>query len=244
VTLGDLDHGLATEVAAAIGPRARALELDVTDPGSFAAFVEHAGPLDVLVNNAGIMPEGAFVDESDATTSAILDVNVIGPVNGMRAALPAMVERGSGHVVNVASMLGKMELPGLASYVASKHAVVGLSAAVRAELAGTGVTLTTVLPAVVNTELSSGIAIPLARFFKVEPEDVARAIVASLERRPQEVSVPRWAAWYPKLRPLIPGALDTRFRKAVGDDKALTAVDPAGRAAYSERIGRGVSSSG
>lgn len=236
--LGDLDVELAADVAVGIGPRARALELDVTSPESFEEFVAACGPLDVLVNNAGIMPEGPFLEEQDSTTQAILDVNVVGPINGMRAALPGMVGRGRGHVVNVASMLGKIELPGLASYVASKHAVVGLSAAVRSELAGTGVTLTTVLPAVVNTELSSGITIPLARFLKVEPEDVAQAIVASVERPRHEVSVPRWAAWYPKLRALFPVAVDARLRRAVGDDKALTAVDPAVRGAYSERIGR------
>ena len=238
MVLGDLDVELAADVALGIGPRARALELDVTDPESFAGFADEAGPLDVLVNNAGIMPEGPFLEEEDRVTRAILDVNVVGPVNGMRAVVPGMVARGGGHVVNVASMLGRIELPGLATYTASKHAVVGLGAAVRAELAGTGVALTTVLPAVVNTELSSGIAIPFARFLRVEPEDVARAVVRSVERRPREVSVPRWAALYPMLRPFFPSAFDDRLRRAVGDDKALTAVDPAGRAAYSARIGR------
>ena len=207
----------------AIGPRARAVELDVTDPESFAAFVEQAGPLDVLVNNAGIMPEGPFLEEADATTRAIFDVNVIGPINGMRAALPGMVERGRGHVVNVASMLGKMELPGLASYVASKHAVVGSGRRCAAELAGTGVTLTTVLPAVVNTELSSGITIPLSRFFKVEPEDVARAIVGSVERRPQRgVGTPLGGLVPEAARALPAPPWTTRLRGAVGDDKALT----------------------
>jgi short-subunit dehydrogenase len=186
------------------------------------------------------MPTGRFLDEQMATTEAVFGVNVAGPVNGMRLVLPGMIERGRGHVVNVASLLGKTELPGLASYTASKHALVGLTAAVRTELGGTGVTLTTVLPSVVNTELSSGIAIPLARLARVEPEDVARAIVDSCAKRPKEVAVPRWMGLYPVLRPFIPDQVETLVRRLIGDDKALSAVDPAGRAAYAERIAQQV----
>jgi short-subunit dehydrogenase len=94
-----------------------------------------------------------------------------------------MIDRGCGHVVNIASMLGKTELPGLATYAGSKHAVVGLGAAGRPELAGTGVTVTTVLPSIVKTELASGIAPGLVRVIRVEPEDVAIAIVGTVDDR-------------------------------------------------------------
>jgi NADP-dependent 3-hydroxy acid dehydrogenase YdfG len=242
VCLGDLDGDAARATAAAIGPRARAFPLDVASRASFAAFVDEieatVGPIDVLVNNAGIMPAGGFLDEADATTAAILDVNVQGPINGLREVLPPMVARGRGHVVNVASMLGKLELPGLATYTASKYAVVGLSAAVRAELDGTGVTLTTVLPAVVATELSSGIPIPFARLIRVEPEDIAAAIVASCARPRAEAAVPRWIGLYPVLRPFVPDRVEALIRRLIGDDKALTAVDPSGRAGYAERVAR------
>jgi NADP-dependent 3-hydroxy acid dehydrogenase YdfG len=244
VCLADLDGDVVADVTRKLGPRAHPFHLDVASEASFAAFVASAeetlGPIDVLVNNAGVMPTGRFLEERMATTQAVFAVNVAGPVNGMRLVLPGMIERGRGHVVNVASMLGRTELPGLATYTASKHAVVGLSAAVRSELTGTGVTLTVVLPSVVNTELASGIAIPLARLARVEPEDVAEAIVASCDSRAKELAVPRWMALYPVFRPFIPGPIEALARKLIGDDKALCAVDPAGRAAYVERIAKQV----
>lgn len=242
VAVGDLDGQAAVAAASEIGPTTHPFGLDVSSPTSFAEFVtavqRTVGPIDILVNNAGVMPAGRFLEERAATTATILEVNVAGPAYGMRLVLPGMIERGRGHVVNVASLLGKTELPGLATYTASKHALVGLSAAVRTELAGTGVTITTVLPSVVDTDLASGISIPLARFVRVEPEDVARAIVASCESRSKEVVVPRWMALYPIARPFIPDRIEALVRRLLGDDRALSAVDPAGRAAYLERLAR------
>jgi NAD(P)-dependent dehydrogenase (short-subunit alcohol dehydrogenase family) len=244
VCLADLDGDVAADVAARLSPRAHPFQVDVASEESFAAFVasveETVGPIDVLVNNAGVMPTGRFLDEKMATTEAVFGVNFAGPVNGMRLVLPGMTERGRGHIVNVASMLGRTELPGLASYTASKHAVVGLTAAVRRELGGTGVTLTVVLPSVVNTELASGITIPLARFARVEPREVAEAIVASCDSRAKELAVPRWMALYPMFRPFIPWPVEALARRLIGDDKALSAVDPSGRAAYVERLAKQV----
>jgi short-subunit dehydrogenase len=247
VALGDLDAAAAADAAAAIGPAARAFELDVTSRrsvGRFLSAVEEAhGPVDVLVNNAGIMPAGAFLAERERTTDAILAVNLRGVINGMRAVLPGMIDRGRGHVVNVASLLGKTELPGLATYVASKHAVVGLTAAVRPELKGTGVTVTVVLPSIVNTELASGIRLGLGRVIRVEPERVATAIVRTVDTRANEVAVPNWLSLYPTLRPFIPNRLEALARRLLGDDKALNAVDLSARAAYEERATRSARSS-
>lgn len=242
VCLGDLDtEGVAT-AAAEIGRGCEPFQVDVRSRESFTEFLASielaVGPVDILVNNAGVMPVGRFLDESDATTSTIFGVNVAGPIHGMRLVLPGMIERQRGHIVNVASMLGRTELPGLATYTASKHAVVGLTAAVRREMDGTGVTLTTVLPAVVNTELSSGITIPLARVIRVEPGDVARAVVNSVQSRPKEVTVPRWMGLYPVVRPFIPDVVESIVRKVVGDDKAFNAIDPERRAGYTERLAR------
>ena len=240
VCIGDLDPDAAAEAAEEIGPKALPFALDVASRTSFAEFIaaseELAGPLDVLVNNAGVMPAGNFVAEDDATTSTILDVNLRGPLNGMRLVLPRMISRRRGHVVNVASLLGKTELPGLATYTASKHAVVGLSAAVRAELAGTGVTVTTVLPGIVNTELASGIAIPFASLARVEPQDVARAIVESCAGRQREIVVPSWMSLYPALRPFVPDVVEAVIRRLLGDDRALRAVNEDERAPYLERL--------
>jgi NAD(P)-dependent dehydrogenase (short-subunit alcohol dehydrogenase family) len=240
VCIADLDGDSAASAALAIGSRAEPFQVDVRSLESFSDFIESAersvGTIDVLVNNAGVMPTGPFLEESEATTELVMGVNVAGPVFGMRLVLPGMIARGRGHIVNVASMLGRTELPGVATYVASKHAVVGLTNAVRSEIAGTGVTLTTVLPGVVNTELSSGFTIPFARLFRVEPHHVAKAIVDSCHTHHKEIAVPSWMGFYPTLRPFIPDQVETFVRKLLGDDRAMRPDDPEGRAGYSTRL--------
>jgi NADP-dependent 3-hydroxy acid dehydrogenase YdfG len=246
VCIGDLDGDAAADAAAAIGNTAYPFQVDVRDAESvrdFVASVEDAvGPVDILINNAGVMPAGRFLDEAPQTTQAVIEVNLLGLITVMRAVLPGMLERRRGRIVNVASMLGRTELPGLATYTASKHAVVGLTAAVRSELRGSGVKLTVVLPSVVNTELSSGIALPraVARLVRVEPEDVAKAIVDSCDGDASEVAVPRWLALYPILRPFIPGRIEDLVRRLLGDDRALTSVDAETRSAYTQRLARQV----
>ena len=242
VCIGDLDAEAAGDAAGQIGRRVHGFTLDVTDAGSFADFVTAAeemyGPIDVLVNNAGIMPAGRFLDEPAKVTDAIIDVNLRGPIHGMKLVLPGMIDRGRGHMVAVASGLGRFEVPGLATYCASKHGAVGLSATVARELEGSGVTVTVVLPSAVHTELSSGIAFPFERIAKVTPEQVADAIVASCDSRPREVWVPRWMRPYPPLAQLLPRRLERIVRRAFSaDDRALD-VDATARSAYVERIAR------
>jgi NADP-dependent 3-hydroxy acid dehydrogenase YdfG len=240
VALGDLDADAAQDAAAALGGEAFAL--DVTSADSFSAFVEAVtemlGPIDVLVNNAGIMPLGRFLDEPAETAAAMMDVNVHGPIFGMKLVLPGMIERGRGHVVNVASYAGKFAIPGLATYCASKAAVLALNETVALELAGTGVTVTAVLPSAVHTELASGVPFPFERVAKVQPEHVADAIVGSLDGRPREVAVPRWLAAYEPLTALLPGAAERGVRRLLGDDRGLTQLDAEARAAYVERVAR------
>src|SRR3954453_4810929 len=158
VAIGDLGVELARQTASELGDSVRAYELDVTSRPSFASFLDavesDVGPLDVLINNAGIMPITPFLDESDASAVRQLDINVHGTIFGMKEALPRMIGRRSGHIVNLASVAGKGGFPHLATYCASKHAVVGLSESLRAELDGTGIELSCVMPALVNTELT------------------------------------------------------------------------------------------
>jgi NAD(P)-dependent dehydrogenase (short-subunit alcohol dehydrogenase family) len=239
VAIGDLDGELAATAAEEIGHGAVAFALDVRSRASFdelVAGVERSlGPIDVLVNNAGVMPIAPFLGEADSTSQTTLDVNVWGPINGMRAVVPGMVRRGDGHVVNVASGLGKIAAPGLAVYSASKHAVVGLSAAARHELKGSGVTVTTVLPSAVRTELSSGVPTGFGMPI-VGPKTVARAIADSCRRRPAELPVPRWIG--PLLAPsqALPESWLRKLDGLLAADRALTSVDGAARAAYEERI--------
>ena len=116
VAIGDLDRELAEQTAAEIGGDTLALELDVTRRDSFEGFLdqveERLGSLDVLINNAGIMPLGRFVEEDDATAQRMVDINVHGVMYGMKLALPRMQRRGSGHLVNIASQAGKTGFPG------------------------------------------------------------------------------------------------------------------------------------
>src|SRR5262249_59390661 len=125
------------------------LPLDVTDPDSFASFLDAAaelGPLDVIVNNAGIMPVGAFAQEDPAVTRRQVEINLIAVMTGTRLALDRMLPRGRGHIVNIASAAGRVAVPGEAVYTATKHAVVGFDEALRVELKGTGIEGTTVMP--------------------------------------------------------------------------------------------------
>jgi NADP-dependent 3-hydroxy acid dehydrogenase YdfG len=239
VAFGDLDADLAREAAAALGSRASGHQLDVVDPDSFAAFLaaaqaEHGQDLAVLVNNAGVMPNGAFLEGTERIDRLMMDVNVHGVINGMRIALPGMVERGRGHVVNVASLAGKFPLKGLAVYNASKFAAVGLTAAVRMEMEGTGVSVTAVLPSAVRTELSSGI--DLGVLPTVDPEDIASAILGSVKSRAAEIAVPSYVGLATKTVPFVPERALRLIRKLAHDDAAISRVDPAVRQRYLDRV--------
>ncbi|MET0797040.1 MAG: SDR family oxidoreductase, partial [Rhodococcus sp. (in: high G+C Gram-positive bacteria)] len=207
VCVGDLDEETAVDTAASIGARARGYALDVTSRESWDVFVSTVigefGHIDILVNNAGVMPLGGFLDESDATSRVTLDVNVWGPIHGMRAVLPGMVDRRRGHVVNIASMAGKLPVPGMAVYNASKFGAVGLSASARVEFADLGVSVSAVLPSAVRTGLSSGV--PLGKGMPtVEPEVVARAVVDTVAHRRAETTVPRYLAGWDLVDAVVP----------------------------------------
>lgn len=243
VAIGDLDAELATTTATAIGGTGHAL--DVRDPASFADFVAAAealhGPVEVLVNNAGVMPNGAFLDLDPATDRMTLEVNVFGVITGMRLVLPGMVERGHGHICNIASLAGKVPLKGLAVYNASKYAVVGLTAATRAEYAASGVSISAVLPSAVDTALSSGIDFsPLP---KVSPEKIAEAVERSISNRAGELPVPRYVGALAGAMNATPEPALNVIRRWVRDDRALHA-DDAERAAYHQRLSAEAQSQG
>ena len=245
VAIGDLDLELAQQAAAEIGGDTLALELDVTDRDSFEGFLdqveERLGSLDVLVNNAGIMPVGPFVEESDDTARKMIDINVHGVLYGMKLALPRMQRRNSGHIVNLASQAGKGGFPGGATYCGTKHFVVGASEAVRQELRGTGIEVSCVMPALVNTELTAGL--PLSRGVKkVEPEDVADSIVDALEYPKFDVWVPKVSAAIFRVMSLLPRGGREAVARALNADQVLAAPNAAERAAYEARAAREVTS--
>ena len=240
VAVGDLDAELARQVADGHDDRVAAARLDVTDVDSWAAFlaeVAHLGPWDVLVNNAGIMPLGPVLEESERVARTIMDVNVHGVINGVKAVAPGMVERGHGHVVNVASAVGRVAVPHGATYSASKFAVVGFSEAIRQELAPQGVDVTVVLPTVVQTELAAGV--PAARGIKPVTADDVAAVVESAVRRPKpELWVPRWTQGLSKPTLALPRFVQDAMSRATRAGDVLASADPAARAAYEERARR------
>jgi NAD(P)-dependent dehydrogenase (short-subunit alcohol dehydrogenase family) len=239
VAIGDLDLELAEQTAAELGGGTLALALDVTDRASFEAFLDETeqrlGPLDVLVNNAGIMQLGPFAQEPDAVAARQIDINLHGVIYGSKLALQRFLPRGSGHLVNIASTAGKAGVPGGATYSATKHAVVGLTEAIRHEVRGSGVETSVVMPVPVNTELAAGLVRGRGLTATVEPEQVADAIVEALERPRHDVYVPKAIVAGIRLGALLPRRLGEAIGRSAKTDRILADADPAARAAYEQR---------
>lgn len=146
------------DLVRASGAKAEGQVVDVSDAEQMAVFgkttVEQFGVPDLLINNAGIAVIGGILDTTLADWGRLLGVNVMGVVHGINAFVPAMAERGGGHVVNVASAAGLLANPQLGGYSASKHAVVGLSEALRIELAPHRVGVTAVCPGIIDTAIT------------------------------------------------------------------------------------------
>lgn len=241
VAIGDLDLTLAEQTAAELGGGTIALPLDVTDRASLRSFLgqveKQLGPLDVMVNNAGIMPVTPFVEESEASARRQVDINLHGVIAGTQLAIQRMRPRNTGHIVNIASSAGKAGVPGIATYSATKHAVVGLCEAVRAELRGSGIEISCVMPVPVRTGLMEGVSDQ--RIIKqVEPEDVAKEIVDALEVPRFDVFVPRWLKATVVTGNLLPRRAREAVARFMGVDKILTEVDLAARHAYEERAAK------
>jgi NAD(P)-dependent dehydrogenase (short-subunit alcohol dehydrogenase family) len=248
VVVGDVDLGLAEKTAGAIGHGTVALELDVSDRTRFATFLDDAaerlGGLDVLVNNAGIMPLGPFLDEDDAVTDRIVDVDLRGVLIGSKLAGRRFREQGHGHVVNIASVLGMISSPHAATYCATKHAVIGLGDALRQEWRGSGVALSTVCPGFVRTELIAGLPTTpvIDRFLMVDPDDIARATTEVIARgRSRTVAVPLAAGAGGASSRLLPAGVRDRLFRAVGGHKVTENIDQRARGSYRERVERGLS---
>lgn len=240
VAIGDVDIDTASKAAEELGPSAVALPLDVTDRGSFEAFLDEAekqvGPIDVLVNNAGIMQIGRFIDEDDVTARRMIDINLHGVILGTKLALERMLPRGRGHIVNVASQAGKFGTPGGATYSATKHAVVGLTEAVRGEmrLMGADIKLSYVMPYVVKTELGSGLG-QARGLSELEPSEVAEAIVEALRFGTVEVWVPKRSRRTNQVVTLLPRRLSEAMGRAMKADRVLADADAGLRRGYELR---------
>ncbi|MBF6087521.1 SDR family oxidoreductase [Nocardia cyriacigeorgica] len=238
IAIGDID-----EVTVKESGSSRDFEvygrLDVTDPVSFEAFLDEVertlGPIDVLINNAGIMPTGKFAEEPDQVTRRILDINVYGVILGSKLALARMLPRRGGHVINIASLAGETHIPGLATYNASKHAVLGFTDTLREEYRGTGVSFSSVLPTLTKTELGSGVSAPKI-LRPAEPEEIADAIVELIAAPKSKVRVTAVAGAIAQVVNLLPESWGDGLARALGSNRAfLDDIDSAQRKAYEER---------
>ncbi|CAM3496215.1 SDR family oxidoreductase [Nocardioides dubius] len=222
VVLADLDGaGAQASAAATSGPgNATGITLDVTDAAAVeaavAAISDEHGRIDLVFNNAGITLIGDTEQLTLAQWNAIIDVNIRGVVHGVAAAYPRMIAQGGGHLVNTASMGGLMAAGLLTSYVMTKHAVVGLSLALRSEAAAHGVGVTVVCPAAVDTPIldkgefgaingrdyylkGQGIKRP------VDPDALAARVLAAVVADEAVVIEPRQARMAYRLQRFAPG---------------------------------------
>jgi NAD(P)-dependent dehydrogenase (short-subunit alcohol dehydrogenase family) len=237
VAIADLDGEAAEAAARELGPSAIGLALDVTDRPAFTACLDEVerrlGPLDVLVNNAGIMPVTPLDEESDASVTRQLEINLHAVIHGTQEAIRRMRPRRTGHIVNVASLAGRAAGPCIATYCATKHGVYGLSEAVRAELRGTGVEITVVMPGYAQTELASGVP-DLRGIRRVTPEESAEAAVAAVKVPKFDVFVPRTLGPLMFFAHLLPRPAREAVARAMNSRK-LMQTDQRARAAYEAR---------
>jgi len=248
VSIGDIDVPAATAQAAEIDAeygagRCFAGELDVCSEQSFRRFLAeaetfHAGCIDVIVNNAGIMLVGPLRDEAAALTDKQFAVNVGGVVTGTRLALEVFERSGSGHVVNIASVAARNAFANIATYTGTKHFVYGFTEALRSEYAGTAIEFTTVLPNIAKTRLGAGVA-GVKLVPKSDPEDIAAAIVAAIASPVPAVYIPRTLAPLSGLAQAAPSGLRDRVFGLIGADRALVDTDGAERAAYEQVLSTG-----
>ena len=241
VVIGDRDVALGESAVAKLsnlGP-VSGYPLDVADPESFAAFLDKAradggGHIDVLINNAGVMPVGPFLDHTEQTIRSAIEVNFYGVVNGCRLVLPEMVKRRRGHIVNVASLAGMLAVPGQALYAGTKFAVVGFTTALADEYAPQGVDVSCVMPTFTNTELISGTA-TAGMTAPVEPEDIAAAVVKTLDKPKTIVSVPYSLRFIAAATAFLPPRGRRWLSAKTGTSRVFLDYDASARAAYEQR---------
>jgi short-subunit dehydrogenase len=184
VGMADLDQEKLDAVASEAGGETLAMAVDLSDLDAYTSFIDEVenqlGPIDFLCNVAAIMPISAFDTENPAVTAKILEVNLHAVVHSTQEAARRMKPRGDGHIVNVVSGAGWLAGGGVATYCASKFGVLGYTESVRMETRGTGVEVSVVAPAIIKTEMSTGLK-DVRGVRAVEPSEVADAIVNLLQ---------------------------------------------------------------
>lgn len=202
------------------------LPLDVTDTERAPEHVRAAtsrGPVDVLIHNAGVTQRSRVVDTELSVDRRLMEVNYFGVVALTKAALPAMLERGSGHFVVVSSLVGKISTPLRSGYSASKHALHGFFDALRAETYDRGIRVTMVCPGFIRTSItlhaltgdgSEQGSMDDAQAQGMDPLRCAERIVRAGEREAREVLIGGREVWAVRLHRFLPGLFHRMIRKA------------------------------
>ena len=241
VVIGDREVALQESAVAkltSLGP-VSGYPLDVTDRESFATFLDKArtdggGRIDVLINNAGVMPIGPFLEQSEQTIRSTIEVNFYGVLTGCQLVLPEMVARRSGHIVNIASLAGMVAVPGQVVYAGTKFAVVGLSSGLADEFAAHGVEVSCVMPTFTNTDLIAGTHTSSAQK-PVEPEDIAAAVVKVLDKPTTLRSVPAWGRFFGAVTPMLSAKARRWMSHKMGNDTVFLTFDAKARQTYEQR---------
>ena len=179
-----------------LGLKAYPYLLNVSDRAACFELAEKVGrdvgAIDVLVNNAGVVECGDFLEMSEFSIRRMMEVNYLGQAWMMQAFVPDMVRRRSGHVVNICSSAGKVGVARLAAYCATKFAGIGLTDSVRAELRKSGVNFTIVNPGFVNTGMFEGTRVPTITSWQ-DPQKIADEVVTAVKKDRREIFIPRFA---------------------------------------------------
>mgnify|MGYP003543744464 FL=1 len=241
VVIGDREVALQESAVAKLGAfgQVSGYPLDVTDRESFATFLDKArtdghGHIDVLINNAGVMPVGPFLEQSEQSIRSAIGVNFYGVLTGCQLVLPGMTKRRSGHIVNIASLAGMLALPGQVVYAGTKFAVVGLSTAMADEFAPQGVDVSAVMPTFTNTDLITGTHTSSAQK-PVEPEDIAAAVVKVLDKPTTLVSVPPALRFVSAITPTLAPRARRWLSHKMGNDTVFLDYDRTARDGYERR---------
>lgn len=239
VAMADLDQSALDAAAKDVGGTTLPLALDVSDLDAYTRYIDEVesrlGPVDILANVAGIMPVGPIEDEKDSTTARIIEVNLNAVIHSTKEAVRRMKPRASGHIINVASGAGWLAGGGGATYCGTKFGVVGFSESVALELRGSGVEITVVAPAVIKTELATGLK-EVRGVRAVEPSEVADGIVKALKQPRFVVFVPKSIGFMAMSFSAIPHRVRHALARMAKTDKLLLDVDKEARAGYEKRV--------
>ncbi|KRC65572.1 hypothetical protein ASE12_12895 [Aeromicrobium sp. Root236] len=244
VAICDLDETTVKQTGETLGVFARVV--DVTDRAAFKRFLDEVetelGPIDVLVNNAGIMPLNRIEDESDRATHDIIGLNLMAVIYATKEMVTRMKARGTGgQIVNVSSAAGRIPIAGASTYVASKHGVSGFSNSLHIEFKAdrTPIAISVVHPAMVHTELAAGFKANKGPAKPVTPEAVAEGILSAIRKPRPNVYVPKSLGTSVRTGGLIPRRTGEWLNKVLGGERAaLDALDDPDRKTYEERAAR------